>query len=280
MITKQDLMRDLARMGLARTDTVFVHSSYKKIAGDVGVEGGAETVVDAFIEYFASEGLVVFPAMSWKLGYLINDRGAIRHPGLGAAEGFYEFGNHFDVRTTPCHGLGIIPELFRQREGVVRSLCPTSSVCAMGRDAAEFCAGHEHAETPLNWASPWGRLAQRKAKILFLGTGMICNTFLHVIEEYAEVPGLLLPYIWKYTVTDYAGNTFPVEFKRHEPNHNWYYDKVEPELVAAGIAKKVTFGCADTHLVDAAAEAEYMVRRLKDTPMLFTAAYNSNVSQK
>jgi len=275
MFTKQHLMQDLERMGLEHTDTVFVHSSYKKIAGDVGIDGGADTVVDAFIDYFASEGLVVFPAMSWKLGYLINEQGETRHPALGPAEGFYEFGSHFDVRSTPCHGLGIIPELFRQREGVVRSLCPTSSVCAMGRDAAEFCAGHENAETPLNWNSPWGKLAERHAKILFLGTGMSCNTFMHAIEEYAKVPGLLLPYVWHYTAADYEGRVHEIAFKRHEPHHNWYYAKVEPELVCAGIAQKTIFGAAETHLVDAAAEADYMKKKLEEIPMLFTAAYNS-----
>ena len=147
-------------------------------------------------------------------------------------------------------------------------------MAAFGPDAEEFCSGHEKAETPLNWNSPWGKLYDRKAKILFLGTTMQCNTFLHAIEEHAQVPGLLVPYIWKFTVKDYDGNVFPIEFKRHEPGHNHYYNKVEPELVEHGIAKRVMFGSAPTHLVDAVAETDYMLKKLQEIPELFTHEYN------
>ena len=50
MYTKQYFIDELKRLGFKRTDTVLVHSSYKKIAGDVGIEGGGDTVIDAFIE--------------------------------------------------------------------------------------------------------------------------------------------------------------------------------------------------------------------------------------
>lgn len=276
MYTKNVLINDLIKMGLKPTDTVFAHSSYKHIAGDIGVEGGADTIIDAFIEYFGKEGLVVFPAMSWKLGYLVKPGEGIIPPWEGPKDGYKEYGTVFDIRNTPCHDLGIIPEIFRQREGVIRSLCPTSSVAAFGKDAKSFCEGHEKAETPLNWNSPWGKLYERNAKILFLGTSMKCNTFMHVIEDYAEVPGLLMPYIWKYTAIDYDGNEIPIEFKRHEPGHNHYYIKVQQELIDAGISKVVQFGSAECHLVDAKMEADYMLKRLKETPELFTHEYNAD----
>lgn len=274
MYTKDYFIAELERLGLKRTDTVLVHSSYKKVAGDVGIEGGGETIIDAFIEYFGKEGLIIFPAMSWMLGYYVSDKGDFKAPPLEDTEGYREFGNHFDVRETPSHGLGILPELFRKREGVVRSICPTSSLAAFGPDAEEFCSGHEYAETPLNWNSPWGKLYDRHAKILFLGTGMGCNTFMHVLEERAEVPGILAPYIWRYTAEDYDGKIWNIAFKRHEPDHNFYYKKVEPELVEMGIAKRVKFGSADCHLVDAVAEADYMMKRLREEPTLFMHEYN------
>lgn len=274
MYTKDYFIAELERLGFKKTDTVLVHSSYKKIAGDVSIEGGGDTVIDAFIEYFGKEGLIIFPAMSWMLGYYVNDKGDFKAPPLEDTEGYREFGNHFDVRETPSHGLGILPELFRKREGVVRSICPTSSLAAFGPDAKEFCSGHEYAETPLNWNSPWGKLYDRHAKILFLGTGMGCNTFMHVLEERAEVPGILAPYIWRYTAEDYDGKIWNIAFKRHEPDHNFYYKKVEPELVEMGIAKRVKFGSADCHLVDAVAEADYMMKRLKEEPTLFMHEYN------
>ena len=274
MYTKQDFINDLKNMGLKPTDAVFVHSSFKKVAGDVGVEGGGDTIVDAFIEYFGKNGLVVFPTMSWKLGYYINDDEEIRFPELGPAEGFKEYGNHFDVRETPSHGLGILPELFRKRPGVVRTLCPSSSFAAYGPDAKEFCAGHEKAPTAFDWDYPWGNLYRRGAKTLFLGMGMGNNTFMHVIEEHAGVPGVVSPYIWKYTVTDYDGNTFPVQIKRNAAGHNHYYATIQDELVEKGIAKVVRFGSAACHLVDIVAETDYMMEKLKENPYLFVPSHN------
>ena len=46
--TKEDLIKDLDRLGIDRNGTLLVHSSYKSI-GDV--EGGGETVIDALMEY-------------------------------------------------------------------------------------------------------------------------------------------------------------------------------------------------------------------------------------
>lgn len=275
MFTKEDLIQDIINMGIEETDTLFVHSSYKKVAGDVGVEGGADTVVDAFIEYLSSKGLIVFPSMSWKRGYLVNDEGDYIPPYEGPKPGYYPYGNDFHVRTTPCDGLGIIPEVFRKRPGVIRSLSPTSSVSAMGKDAEVFCAGHDKSPTPLNWESPWGELYRRKAKILFLGTTMACNTFLHAVEDFAQLPGLLIPYDWEYTVEDYEGNVYPVKFPRHEPGHNLYYIKVQQELIDQGIAKVVRFGAAECHLVDAKKEADYIMDKLKEIPELFTHEYNA-----
>ena len=48
MYTKQDLIQCLKDMGLKSTDAIMVHSSMKAIGE---VEGGADTVVDAFMEY-------------------------------------------------------------------------------------------------------------------------------------------------------------------------------------------------------------------------------------
>ncbi|MBQ8315820.1 MAG: AAC(3) family N-acetyltransferase, partial [Lachnospiraceae bacterium] len=48
MYTKADLMQDLKNMGLKPTDALMVHSSMKSIGP---VDGGADTVVDAFMEY-------------------------------------------------------------------------------------------------------------------------------------------------------------------------------------------------------------------------------------
>lgn len=97
--TKADLKHDLAAMGLTGNETILIHSSMKSIGP---VEGGADTVLDAWMEFFA-EGLLLLPTHTWRF---INEENRV-----------------FDVRRSPCC-VGILPELFRQRPGVVRSLHP------------------------------------------------------------------------------------------------------------------------------------------------------------
>ena len=58
--TKADLKHDLAAMGLTGNETILIHSSMKSIGT---VEGGADTVLDALMEFFA-EGLLLLPTLS------------------------------------------------------------------------------------------------------------------------------------------------------------------------------------------------------------------------
>lgn len=123
--TKADLKHDLAAMGLTGNETILIHSSMKSIGP---VEGGADTVLDALMEFFA-EGLLLLPTHTWRF---INEENRV-----------------FDVRRSPCC-VGILPELFRQRPGVVRSLHPTHSMAAYGKGAAAYLEGELNANTPLH----------------------------------------------------------------------------------------------------------------------------------
>ena len=85
-------------------------------------------------EYFGKDGLIVFPTLTWKFGFSFNDQGEYICDEVGNDE-YKPYGNRFDVRNTDCRELGILPELFRRREGVIRSLSATHSVAAFGKDA-------------------------------------------------------------------------------------------------------------------------------------------------
>lgn len=90
--TKQTLQQDLAAMGLTGTETILIHSAMKSIGA---VEGGADTVLDALMEFFA-EGLLLLPTNTWQS--IDQD-----HP-------------VFDVRRSPCwrgHPAGTVPAAAR-----------------------------------------------------------------------------------------------------------------------------------------------------------------------
>lgn len=55
MYTKEDLKRQLETMGLTGKETILIHSSMKAIGE---VEDGADTVLDAWMEYFAERVIV------------------------------------------------------------------------------------------------------------------------------------------------------------------------------------------------------------------------------
>ena len=60
--TKAELKRELAAMGLTGNETILIHSSMRSIGP---VEGGADTVLDALMEFFA-EGLLLLPTHTWR----------------------------------------------------------------------------------------------------------------------------------------------------------------------------------------------------------------------
>lgn len=227
MISSMQLKNDLISLGIQPSDTLLIHASMKSIGP---VEGGAEAVLDMLMEYFREKGLLVFPTLSYSLVNAENPR--------------------FDVRNTSTSSMGILAELFRQRPGVIRSLHPTHSVAAWGQDAARFTAGHENADTPCPKGSPWWKLLERRGKIMFIGTGISCNTFLHGVDEWLEIPNLRTVEPQKLEIVDYDGKIHKMNLHRHCSPRNAYYGSCEKRFDAAGAITRGKFGNADCHVLD------------------------------
>lgn len=187
----QKLIDDLRVLGLQAGDVVIVHSSLSALGY---VDGGADAVIDALKTVLTEEGTLLFPSLSFNT---VNDANP-----------------HFDVRTTPAC-IGLIPETFRKRPDVVRSLHPTHSVSAWGKHAKALTCDHQLDNTPVGPHSPYRKLPDYNGKILMLGCSVRSMTFMHGVEEYADVPYVLTPDKFTYTVTDYDGNTFTTDNYRH-----------------------------------------------------------------
>lgn len=230
MYNRQDLISDLQAMGLKPTDAVMVHSSMKSIGE---VEGGADTVIDAFQEYL-SAGLFMTPAHTW-------------------AQMSAEY-NVFDPATEPAC-VGIIPNLFLKRPGTYRSLHPTHSIAASGVGAQEYVQGEESATTPCPPGGCWDRLRTIDAKILLIGVTHARNTFIHSIEEVMDMPERFTatPTLFQVKMPD--GTLRPISMYRHYNVHTAHisesFDKLAEGYLATGAARHVTFGDADCILCDA-----------------------------
>lgn len=168
MHTLTQLRNDLSRLGICPGDTVLMHSSWKSLGG---VDDGAKGFFAAFLDLLGPEGTLILPALSYE--------------SVSAEQPV------FDVQTTPAC-IGFLPEYFRTLvPGVVRSLHPTHSCCAAGKNASFITEGHEKDDTPVGPNSPFAKLPRLDGWILMLGCPPDRNTSMHGVEETAEPPYLL-----------------------------------------------------------------------------------------
>lgn len=243
MIKKQELIEQLKNMGIKEGDTLLVHSSMKAI-GDV--DGGADTVLDALIEVVCgtvekssdenveksdngsndvnNAGMLVLPTHTWAS---MTDEHSV-----------------FDPEKEPAC-VGILPNLFMKREGVVRSLHPTHSLAAYSLDekkAGKFAAGEERFDTPCNRQGCYGKLYDLDAKILLLGVGLNRNTYMHGVEEWFGIKERLTEetlslYI---KIQSEAGKEklLPVKMHKHfKPNNisiSENYERMRQEFIEKG----------------------------------------------
>lgn len=229
MTTKEQLKAQLRDMGIAPDDTVLIHISLKAVGE---VENGAEGLIDAFREYL-SEGLFLIPTHTW------ND--------VNADSPLY------DVNTSvPC--IGTVPRIAAMRKDGIRSLHPTHSIWACGKQAEAFVHGEENAATPAPVGFCWDRLADVGAKILLIGVGHNRNTFIHSIDERMRLPDRLGP---SYTVTivDHSGNRLLRTMRPHRCSRtsdvSQFYVNFEQPLVELGAQSSGQLGNALVRIVDA-----------------------------
>jgi aminoglycoside 3-N-acetyltransferase len=182
-VTKQAIVDGLARAGLRRGDTVLVHSSLSRFGY---VDGGADAVIDALLEALGPSGTLLMSAITTSARMMVR---CIEAADAGAA-----------LNTPPLDVLnaetwaGTIPETFRKRPGVLRSLHPTHSVTAFGARAQEMIANHHNVPGPCGLSTPFMRLADdARGFVLLLGVNHESNTTIHGFEELAQVEYVLYP---------------------------------------------------------------------------------------
>lgn len=165
-VTRQDLLEGLQRLGVQHGDVLFIHSSLKSLGF---VEGGADSVIAALQQAVGADGSLLLPTYYQPGGTI---QRTCEMPG-------YEF----DIRK---HGtsMGRLPEAFLATPGVARSLHPTHSVGAWGRQARWLTEAHHLAPSVFGEGSPWQRFVELpQAKVLGLGISMGPVTFYHLLED-------------------------------------------------------------------------------------------------
>ena len=235
LVTFEDIAGALRQVQVGRGAVVYVHSSLSSMGY---VQGGADTVIDAFLDVVGSEGTLCVPT--------------IVYAGQGPRP-------PFDVASSPSE-VGRITETLRLRPEARRSDNPTHSVAAIGRQADEITAGHAGGEgRPSPWGelafgheSPWQRFYDLDAICVLLGVDWEVNTMFHYIQS-----RFIEPY-WS-------------EFAKAPPYP--YFDRTPMgrELEAAGIVRTCALGSATVTAVSSRLMVDRSIEALHRDPARFFA---------
>jgi aminoglycoside 3-N-acetyltransferase len=244
-IARQQIANDLSRLGFASGDVVLFHSSLKSLGW---VEGGPDAVVDACLDVVGGDGLVIVPTLTWSFA----SYGPARLP--------------FDPHGTPSR-VGAISEALRRRPDAHRSAHPTHSIAGLGRRAAELVAGHDKTST-FGKDGPYRRYVDWGAKILFLGVPHSCNTTLHAVEDWLDLPYLQIA---QAVVKGPGGEPKVVDVTRSPMGHRDFYrkdSKVELLLRSRGIMRTGKVGAADSFWMPSQEMVGAVVKGIYEEPTL------------
>jgi aminoglycoside 3-N-acetyltransferase len=150
-------------IGLSSGDSVIMHSRLSTLNG---FTGQPRDIIDSVRDVIGPAGTLLMVSLPYRSSTRL----------------YLESRPRFDVRRTPSH-MGLLTEIFRRDKGVLRSASPTHPVLAQGRLAEWFVAGHDAAEHPCGDDTPFSRLVEADARLLFFDLPLTGFTFLHYIEH-------------------------------------------------------------------------------------------------
>ena len=240
------IVRDLRALGVRENGVLLVHASLRSLGLPSSMPSRAEVALLGLMDALGPRGTLLMPALSYET--------------VGAHNPV------FDVHNTPgC--VGALPEAFRLRPGVLRSVHPTHSVCGAGPRAQLLLEGHIHDATPVGPRSPFARLPHEDGQILFLGCGLRPNTSMHGIEERVEPPYLYGPQV-DYRIILRDGSETAMRVRSHNfKGWTQRYDRVEnvlPEGIARGRVLQ-----ADCFLIEASALWKYALEKIQAESLYF-----------
>lgn len=257
VITKDQLKKDLEKIGLCKGDSVLVHSSLSKIGF---VENGAKTLVEALTETIGDEGTLLFPTF----------------PAAGRNKTYLEADPVFDILNTPSQ-MGSVTEYFRKLPDVKRSFHPTDPVAARGPLAEFYTNTHFGQLTPFNVYSPFRKLCEKNGKILMLGTTLNgAGTNLHTLEDAVDFKFPVYDKkIFEVKMKDAQGNVSVMKTKVHNPDYSAKRncDPLKQMFEKEGVLVNGIIGEAKSMLIDADGMLKTMIKNYNEKGITMYTPY-------
>ena len=255
IITKDNIAKALEKTGLKRGNLVMLHSGLSHFGY---INGGADTVIDAFLDVLGKEGTLLMPTFTKSFIYF-NDN-------IHCANK-----NYRPFRLNKYYGLvGNIPKKFLERKGVLRSKHPTHSVAGIGPLAEQCLMEHIESDPPTCRKSPFGKLVEYKGKMVWFGADLNSTTFFHFLEDEMD-----MPYLQKAVcrIENEDENIRSVLVPKHLPGHRDFYEKPAEKskmyrrLMADGLViNKIGLGLGGIKVIGANYMYELGMHALKDDP--------------
>lgn len=167
-LTKAEIVRGFEQLGLENGDVVLVHSAMRTFGH---IEGGADTVIDAFLEVLGEKGTLVVPTFCYI--HEVEDDPIIGMP------------------TEPSE-MGIITRTALKHPEAHRSIAFRHSLTAIGRQS-RVIAEVDPTLSEFDPRSSFGVLVSLNAKIVLLGVTYSSSTTFHLAEYISQVPYRHLP---------------------------------------------------------------------------------------
>ena len=240
--TKEDIFAQLEAMGAPRDRAVLMHSSLRLIGQ---IEGGAEALLDALIEYFTAEGgLFCVPTHTW-----------------------HNIGKEITLDMSDPHTcLGAFSDLAAADARAVRTENPTHSMAVFG-ESARVAAFIKDEAGVLSGTAPnscYGKLYDMGGYVLLVGVSHNRNTYLHSVDERIGVPNRLTRDLTDVTVKRADGSLLRHKMYTHYTDFSddvsLRFPKYETPFRYHGAIKDGFLGNAPTQLCDARVMKEVMER--------------------
>lgn len=239
--TKEEIFAQLRAMGAPRDRMVLMHSSLRTVGK---VEGGAEGLLDALIEYFTAEGgLFCVPTHTWHN---------------------LENGSEFTLDMSSSDNcLGYFSTVAASDPRGYRTESPTHSMVIFGDRALaeEVARGELVADTPVSPDTCYGKLYERDGFVLLVGVAHNRNTYLHTVDEILGIPNRMGNQFYTTTIrkangevverklrlfdTDYTSDIsdrfikFDVPFRYHRCGTDGFLGNAPTQLLSARKMKEV-----------------------------------------
>ncbi len=248
-ITEQDFANALRKAGVARGDTIFVHSDIK-VFGKIALSGKTallQSLTDVLEKSVGGEGTVVMPTFS------------------------YSFckGEAYDKAHTRST-VGALTDFFRTEPGVERSVHPMFSVAAWGARRGSFL---ETSKDSFGAGTVFETLRRLGGTIVLFGTDFQACTFLHHIEQMHAVPYRFMK-TFEGMIVDGAASYHDAYTYFVRPLDGTIendFNVIEPHLREKGFLREARVGRGTILAVSAEQLYEEGMRLLDEDPHFFVA---------